>query len=178
MIRAFLALPVPDEATDRLTLVQHALRLPRPVDAEAMHVTLVFLDSQPEPVLRDLFDLLSARPLPAPTLRLTGVGAFGRLDNVHATIAPDPALDALHLRCAQAARMAGIDLPARRFVPHVTLSRPRRGGVDADMLAARLGALGPLDVPTWQADEMFLYRSTLTRDGAVYDVLAGWPLVP
>ena len=177
MIRAFLALPVPESVARALSLAQARLPLPRPVPPENFHITLAFLDAQPEPVLEDLHLTLEGLRLPAPRLALAGFGSFGGAvpDNVHALIAPDPALAALQAKVSRAARQAGIALPARRFVPHITLGR---GPHDAAALARALAGLTPLRADPWTAPEMILYRSTLLKSGSAYDPMAAYPLNP
>lgn len=177
MIRAFLALPLPDPLKDRLALVQHRLPLPRPVDAGSFHVTLAFLDTQPEPVLEDLHLALDGLRLPAPLLRLAGLGTFGGAtpDNVHALIAPEPRLSALQAKVARVVRTCGITLPARRFVPHVTLGR---GAVDPVPLARAMAAVGAVTSDPWVPEALVLYRSTLLRSGPAYDPLARYALTP
>lgn len=177
MIRAFLALPVPETAARALSLAQARLPLPRPVPPENFHITLAFLDAQPEPVLEDLHLALEGLRLPAPRLVLAGFGSFGGAvpDNVHALIAPDPVLVALQAKVARAARQSGIALPARRFVPHVTLGR---GPHDAAALARALASLTPLRADPWTAPEMILYHSTLLKSGPAYDPLVRYPLTP
>lgn len=177
MIRAFLALPLPEPAALSLALAQARLPLPRPVPIENLHITLAFLDSQPEPLLEELHLTLDGLRLPAPRLTITGFGTFGGAipDNVHALIAPDAALSALQSKVSRAARQAGIALPARRFVPHVTLGR---GPHDAAALARALATLAPLRADPWTAPEMILYRSTLLKSGSAYDPLARYALNP
>ncbi|GAB4262248.1 MAG: RNA 2',3'-cyclic phosphodiesterase [Pararhodobacter sp.] len=178
MIRAFLALPLPVAIVHRLTLVQARLPLPRPTDPEGFHVTLAFLDRQPEPVLEDLHVALEGLRLPAPRLRLDGLGTFGGADPdaLHARIAPDPALSALSAKVTQAARGVGIAVKARRFVPHVTLGRFRKGESNPEALARAMAAVGEVTSDPWVAPEMILYRSTLRHEGPLYDPLATYPL--
>jgi 2'-5' RNA ligase len=76
----------------------------------------------------------------------------------------------------QAARHAGIAMPAGRYVPHVTLARFAPGQVSpakvAKLIEARAAFLaGPVAV-----DRFCLYRSDLGRAGPVYTVLAEYPL--
>lgn len=177
MIRAFLALPLPETVAMALSLAQSRLPLPRPVPVENFHITLAFLDAQPEPVLEDLHVALQGLRLPAPRLALAGFGTFGGAmpENLHALIAPDPALSALQAKVARAARQAGIALPAKRFVPHVTLGR---GPMEAAALARSLAALGQGRALEWTGTEMILYRSTLLKSGSAYDPLAHYALVP
>ena len=178
MIRAFLALPVPETLVHTLSVAQHRLPLSRPVPEENFHLTLVFLDSQPEPLLEELHYAIEGLPLPALTLRIDGLGTFGGNDPdaLYARVAPDPALSALQAKLAQTARRTGIMVKARKFVPHITLARFRKGEVQPDTLARAIGALGPLTSPAWTPPELVLMRSTLRADGPVYDPLAHYPL--
>ncbi len=178
MIRAFLALPVPDDIRLRLSALQHRLPLPRPIPYENFHVTLTFLDRQPEPLLEELHHAIETMTLPAPRLRLDGLGSFGgnEPDAVHARLADDPALSALSAKLTRAAREAGIAVKARKFVPHITLGRLRTHEVGPETLARALGALGEVTSQPWLAETLVLYRSTLRADGPVYDPLVEYPL--
>ncbi|WP_417628746.1 RNA 2',3'-cyclic phosphodiesterase [Pararhodobacter aggregans] len=178
MIRAFLALPLPEPILDRLTIAQHRLPLPRPLEPETFHITLVFLDRQPEPVLEDFHHALEAMARYAPLLRLDGLGSFGGNDPdaVFARIAGDARLSALHMRTARAAREVGIEVPGRKYVPHVTLGRFRKGEAQPEALARAMQAVEPLTSNLWLAEEMVLYRSTLRPEGPVYDPLARYKL--
>lgn len=173
MIRAFLALPLPQALADLLVPAQAALRLPRPVPAEDFHVTLAFLGEQREDVLEELHGALEAMRLPAADLALDGLGVMGGRV-VHAAIRPDPGLERLQARVAQAARGAGIALERRRFRPHVTLAR---GALpDAAALAAGFARAGAVTSPPVRAGVLAMIRSRLRPEGALYDVLAEYPL--
>lgn len=178
MIRAFLALPLPDPLLHRLTILQHTLRLERPVPPENLHLTLAYLGEQQEPKLEELHLFLTARALPMPVLHLDGLGVFGgnKPRNIHARLRPDPRLKALQARVVQAARDAGLALERRKFVPHITLARFAKDEISAASLAAKIEAVGAISGTPLVVDEMILYRSTLRADGAVYDPLAEYPL--
>lgn len=178
MIRAFVALPLPESVRSALTVTQFLLPLPRPVPGQNLHVTLAFLGSLSEPDLGEV-DAALVRLRAAPlTLSIAGLGAFGgdKPRNVHARLAPAPALDHLQARIAQAVRTAGVPLEARRFVPHVTLGRLAPGQVGAAELAKAMGEIGAVTSPPFTVGTFALYRSLLRPDGAVYDILAEYPL--
>lgn len=172
MIRAFYALPLPEELADPLVPVQAALRLPRPVAARDFHVTLVFLGEQREDRLDEVHQAVAALRLPAPELVLDGLGSFGgtRGAGVHAVICPDPVLERLQAKVAQAVRGAGVALERRRFAPHVTLGR---GWLPDAAALARVGRVAAGPVP---ARRLALYRSRLRPEGPLYDTLAEYPL--
>lgn len=181
MIRAFLALQLPEPLQDALTIAQHKLPLARPVPRENLHVTLAFLGSVREPELEELDTALSLAVLPQVSLRLDGFGTFGgnEPDNLHARIALTPALGSLHSRVCRLVRQSGLSLDARKFVPHVTLARFRKHEVLADTLARALEKHGGLTSPEHLSRELVLFRSTLRADAPpLYDPLASYPLMP
>lgn len=178
MIRAFVALPLPDEVCAQLETLQAVLPDGRMVSPENLHVTLAFLDRQPDALLHELDLELAAIAAPALKLTLDGVGAFGVQPprNAHAVVRPDPALDALRRKIEGAARGLGIVLPARRFVPHVTLVRYGSGWVDIPRLERALAEAMVFRAGPFQVGEFVLYESVLGRDGPVYEPLARYPL--
>ena len=177
MIRAFLALPLPAALIPVATLAQHGLQLDNPVPRENLHLTLAFLGNTSRAQLEDLHASLETETLPQAPIAITGVGAFGHDGprSLHLIIAENPALSALHRACARAARAAGIALPARRFVPHVTLAYLNRAQTDAD-IALALERLGPVGAPPVLAETLVLFRSTLTKAGSLHDAMAEYPL--
>jgi 2'-5' RNA ligase len=131
-------------------------------------------------MLEALDDMLSATPLPAAHIGFGGLGTFGDMERglVFAKVMAQPGLVALQAKVAQAARMAGTELPRRRFRPHVTLARANRQptGPARDRLAAALGLR--VDIPGFDASELVLFQSTLSSGGARHDPLAHYPLSP
>jgi 2'-5' RNA ligase len=179
-LRAFLALPVPEPALTALVAAQSELPTGRAVPEENLHLTMFFLGDLSEPALADLDEILSSTPLPHAELRFTGLGTFAEIERglIFAAVEPSPDLVALQAKVARAVRMAGLDLPRRRFRPHVTLTRANRQpkGPARDRMAAVLGR--PIDIPDVTATELILFRSTLSPHGARHDALARYPLSP
>ncbi len=178
MIRAFVALPLPEEVRSRLAVAQFLLPLPRKLPPESLHITLAFLGDQPEAVLEEVHLALSALRLPPPGLSLRGFGIFGgdRPRSFHALVVPDPGLERLHARILRACTLAGAAPEARRFVPHVTLGRFRRGLADAMRLERAVAEGVGFAAGPWQADRFVLYRSDPGAEGPRYGELASYPL--
>ena len=76
-MRAFVGLSCPDPWIAALIRAQGILRQGRRVDADDLHLTLAFLDDQPEDRLEALHDTLEAKPLPTATLRPMAFAALG-----------------------------------------------------------------------------------------------------
>ncbi|SHI99933.1 2'-5' RNA ligase [Palleronia salina] len=174
-MRIFVALDLPDDLTAALSRVQDRLIVGRPVDEDDFHLTLAFVPKVSIPQLDDLaLDLEMLVPPPV-ALRVTGLDTFGAAHprSLHAVVAPDPALLALQAKVATLVRRAGIDLPHRKFVPHVTLARfpSTIAPEDHARLGRFLSAHGGFTHPPVPAAGLTLYQSTLRDDGPVYDAL-------
>lgn len=182
MMRAFLALPLPDAATATLERLQQEIPVGTLVPGDNLHLTLVFLGDRSVAELEELHFALEALRAPAFDLRLAGLDCFDRADPaaLHIGVTACPPLDALQARVRAAIHGAGITLDRVRFRPHVTLARFNRG-LGADQ-AARLGrflaARGDFALPAFAVRSFCLYESILTKDGAVYEVMAEYPLHP
>ncbi|UWQ22334.1 RNA 2',3'-cyclic phosphodiesterase [Jannaschia sp. W003] len=180
-MRAFVGLPVPEAWIAPLVRAQGAIPGGRSVPVDDLHLTLAFLDDQPEARLEAMHAALEARPAAAVPLRATGYAVFGAAKGQFRLVAldvePAPALASLRDRVRGAARAAGIALPRERFRPHVTLVRfPRVAPPDATRLPEALAGLGAPALPPAEARAAVLWASTLTPDGPVYEPLATYPL--
>ncbi|PWE32058.1 RNA 2',3'-cyclic phosphodiesterase [Maritimibacter sp. 55A14] len=178
MIRAFVAIALPEEVLDRLAAVQSELPLARVAARETLHLTLAFLGQVPEPDLEDAHRAFSEIEAPEFDLRLSGVGVFGADPprSIHAGLAESAALRQLQGKVMRAARAAGLRPPARKFVPHVTLARPRPAEIDPPRLEKALADLMGLDGPAFAVHDFRLYRSDLSKSGAHHAELARYPL--
>lgn len=181
MIRAFVAIPAPDDLVPALEAAQTGLRVGRLVPGENFHITLAFLDDQPVDVLEELHDALACITLPPPVIALDGLGVFGgsapRL--LFAEIAPNPSLTALRKQVWSAARSVGIQMNHKRFHPHITLARFGRLTPDElanlqNFIARRMGfAKGDAPAPGFA-----LFASIRAPEGAIYDPMAEYDFNP
>jgi 2'-5' RNA ligase len=172
-MRLFLGLPIPPELAQPLTRLTRAMELPkgRPVAAENIHLTLVFLGEVAEPTLPLIEHELSELILASFPLKLTRLNTFPRGGILHAEVEPSRPL--LHLQAALAAGMARCgfapeDPEAHPYHPHITLARfhgPLR-------LNKTQQALPPSLQRPFTACTVNLYRSNLTPTGPNYEILA------
>lgn len=178
MIRAFVALDLPEEVRQRLNLLQFLLPLPRRVPVENLHLTLAFLGEIPEPLAEEVHHALGALHAPGFALRLAGVGMFGGAQPrvVYAAVASEPLLEHLARKVEQAARRAGARPEARRFVPHVTLGRLPQGGFDQPRLERAVAENQGFSAGPFAVRDFVFYRSFLTEEGAFHEELARYPL--
>ncbi|MGY6410374.1 MAG: RNA 2',3'-cyclic phosphodiesterase [Alkalilacustris sp.] len=184
MIRAFVALPLPELLCQRLMLVQALLHLPRPVRAvppQNLHLTLAFAGEQPTPVLEDLHHALEGLRAPGFDLALRGVEAFGGRAprSVHAGVEPCPGLERLQRKVLRAMEEVGLAPERRRFTPHVTLARldwRRVAEADRERFLQAIVAQDGFRAGPARIEAFALYRSHLGREGPHYDELARYGL--
>lgn len=181
-MRLFVSLDVPEALKEALGDVQDDLGVGRMVPEENLHLTLAFLDHHPPQVAEAVHEALSGIRAPQVRLEVRGTEVVGgkRPALLAAMVEPVPELVHLHDKVAQAVRMAGVDLPRRRFRPHVTLVRfPNRlPDFATDRIAAWLADFGDMRMNGGLAQTFSLYQSTLREDGPIYDALACYPLEP
>ncbi len=191
VIRAFIAIDLPDDIRRRLAHVSHKLQQqlkPYPirwVPPENIHLTLKFLGDVSEHNLRLLTDLLAGevgthRPFEF------GVGTLGAFPDVRrprviwvGIEAPNELL-ALQRGIDQTTARLGYAREQRPFQPHLTLGRVSRNASGAQvrdisriLQETTVGFLGSTRVT-----EVHLYRSDLRPEGAVYTRLFTTPLNP
>ncbi len=179
MTRAFVAIPMPEDAAARLAGLVRGLTVGRRVPEENLHLTLAFLGEVTDAGLEELHDTLSAVRGAPVDLRFEGLGVFGedRPRAAWAAVAADARLVELQKQVERAARRAGLSPEAWRFVPHVTLARLKGRREDAAPLARFLGERGGGTVPSVRAVAFSLMASILRPEGAEYEELARYPLV-
>ncbi len=180
MIRAFVAIALPDAIVAQLQAVQQDLPVPRVLRPEALHLTLVFLGALREPVLEEAHLAFERIDAPGFALSLSSLGIFGgrKPRVVYAGLAESAPLRRLQGKIERAARNVGLDLPHRRFVPHVTLARINTGRFDRDRLERFVAGHADLVSPVFPVTAFGLYASHRGRQGAEYEELARYPLGP
>ncbi|HET9069283.1 MAG TPA: RNA 2',3'-cyclic phosphodiesterase [Amaricoccus sp.] len=178
MIRAFAALALPEPVRFDLMLLQQGLPIPRAAPPESLHLTLVFLGEIGERLLEDIDSAFRAIIAPRFELAIAGVDLFGgpRPRLVYAGVSTNPALSHLQAKVETAARNAGLALPGRRFVPHVTLARLPKRFTDRERLERAIANRGAYAAPRFDVEDFRLFRSHLGGEGPLYEELARYPL--
>jgi len=131
-VRLFLAINLPPDVRRELAAATADLRACAPevawVREPLLHLTLKFLDEQPDDLLRELQNAIvpvagSHREL---LMSIRGIGAFPNFRRARVVwigVAQDPRLELLHHDVELACERLGFELEGRPFRPHVTLGR-------------------------------------------------------
>ncbi|MFN2566973.1 MAG: RNA 2',3'-cyclic phosphodiesterase [Gemmatimonadaceae bacterium] len=151
------------------------------VAEDRLHLTLKFLDDQPEtlvPPLTAALGEIARRHWPVP-IRLRGVGAFPNLRRprvVWVGIAPTPKLELLQHDVEEGCAALGVEVEGKPFRPHLTIGRLRgTEGRDAVRELARAARSIRLRADTL-VSSIELMHSTLTPSGPRYVRLGDAPL--
>jgi len=185
-LRLFIALPLPDSVKELLKQQQEALhrmvpfRSVRWSNPQTLHLTLLFLGYVEEKNLRLIrqsldfgcrqhhsFSLKTAEPSAFPSLQRPSI--------LYTAIAGDtPSLTALVVSIAE--QLVGLYEPdKRRFKPHLTLGKVMKSDT-IERVTEALMSIPPFYPASWNVDEVVLYTSTLSPEGAQHEALHRVPL--
>ena len=171
-VRAFLAIPLPQQLKDSICAVQRQLQTQIPdarwVRPENLHLTLHFFGEIEQETLEKIkVSVLSVKGRHRPFLvEVKGLGAFPdrrRPRIIWLDLEPKDQLRKLQQDCGNALRLAGVPTESRPYSPHLTISRLRRQKPDLTDLFSSVGhtRIGQLLV-----DKLVLFESRLQSGGA------------
>lgn len=148
------------------------------VPAANVHLTLKFLGEVEEALLPEIEAALGAVASEAGpvTLALAGGGCFPSPRSPRVVWVGvgegGEEIAALAAAVDRALAPLGFAREKRRFRAHLTIGRPKGGGQSAATAAEKIEQLRDFEAPAEAAEALALVKSTLTPEGAVYDVLA------
>ncbi len=178
-IRSFIALPIPKDAANELgdlaakMAYQDKSNAVRWVDQENYHVTLAFLGEQRESDLENLVEALDHHIQQFEFLaELTHLSPFpeSKPKLVASMLERSESLLSLHSEVLSAVRSSNILPDKRKFLPHVTLGRFRHS---KNQYA---GHISHMDRIEFYVEEVVLFESILSSNGAQYEPLVRLPL--
>ncbi len=178
-IRCFIAIDFDKETKDALSKLQHdvlklgELNALKAVGSDTLHVTMNFLGAITPSEATKISDALRSIKFHPFCVTLTGVGALPSLKNmrvIYVGFAPSTDLTALNARIL--AVLPEQYQPKREFNPHVTLARvKKRIPEQLQQLAHDIEAAAAYQVCQYNVTSFQLKKSTLTRQGPVYETL-------
>ncbi|OUS09131.1 2'-5' RNA ligase [Rhodobacterales bacterium 52_120_T64] len=175
-MRAFIAINVPEFLKDALAELQSVLRVGKPVSPEQFHLTLVFMDEQPDELIEEAHFALQQLEVPKFEVKLQGLDTFGGKapSILYVGIEKNEELDRLQEKVIGVLRSAGVHLDRKRFRPHVTIARfgRRLSKADIDRLRGFMAGYANFGPVSFKVESFSLFRSTLGHKGAVHDELA------
>ena len=181
MVRLFTALEIPLKIAQDLERLKGGVPGARWIDRENYHITLAFIgdvDSRHAHEIDASLHEIDARGF---TLRLSGVGSFGRAKPhaLWAGVERTPGLSDLRDEAVRAIGRTGIAPDTRKFTPHVTLARLKYA--DTPALAGYLARHALFQSDWFGVDRFVLMSSRPSKGGGPYGIereypLEGWPV--
>jgi 2'-5' RNA ligase len=185
MIRAFLAIELPDSLRPGLAQVQEELKRSRAdvrwVPVNNIHLTLKFFGNVPDDEIEALAQAARQAAAEAAPLQLqaTSAGAFPSPQaprvvwlGLGGDVVP---LTQLFYRLEKAFATLGYLPEGRAFNPHLTIGRVK-SPANRDKLARLLEKMPPVDWPPFTVKELILFQSVLSPQGSKYTPLQVIPL--
>jgi len=169
MVRLFVGLELPESMRDALWDVRAGVEGAHWQRDDQLHLTLAFIGDVPHKVMREIEGELSRVSFTPFALQLKGVGLFGKPGQPKLLWAgvenPEP-LRHLHEKIVHALGRIDVEVERRKYKPHVTLARFRRGAY------ARIGDWltenETLTTPPETIEHFTLFSSQLTHQGSDY----------
>jgi 2'-5' RNA ligase len=172
-MRTFLALELPDSVKTHLSatidVLSRRISGVRWVKPNALHITLKFFGEVEESKAEEILLALNGigdcyTPMP---VKLKEIDAFPNRRRPKVLVASiyeevDNIKTIFH-DIENRLEPVGIEKEKRDFVPHITLGRVR------EALPVLKQHMAPLDETLFYIDNLVLYSSTLTREGAIHD---------
>ena len=175
MVRLFVGLEIPDGVITGLEGLREGVEGARWQRDDQLHLTLAFIGEVPNRHLIDIADTLSRIEIDPFDLALAGVNFFGKPGKpkaLWAKVENKKPLMHLHEKVNHALLEMGLDVETRKFTPHVTLARFKRGST------ARIGdwlsSNESLKTKPALINEFCLFSSQLTSERAYYNVEASF----
>lgn len=188
-LRTFIAIDIPPAIKQSIQQITDQLRKQlgasfiRWTSANSLHLTLKFLgDTSPASVelLRHIIQS-AADAHPVFDLPLASLGSFPNLKRVRVLFIgtqPPAELEALYREVESACKKIGYKAEAHPFSPHLTIGRVKEQATPAErqklrtiLEATKIDSLGQARV-----DSIYLYKSELKPNGAVYTKIFSAPL--
>ncbi len=185
-IRTFVAVDIDSAVRDRVAGLVGRFRAAgadvKWVQPQNLHITLKFLgDVDAKEIHRVCGAVQDAVADAAPfEFEVRGAGAFpkpNRPRTVWLGIAQgqEEMID-LNQRIEPALEKLGFRREARRFQPHLTIGRVRRGGPAVAELGKLIGEQADVELGLTKVPEVIVFSSELDRSGPTYEALARAPL--
>lgn len=169
MPRLFISVDLPDDIKKALSALGQGLPGVRWLRPEHLHLTIRFIGEVDEVVFATIREGLTGEGLAPFACHLQGVGYFpprGRPRVIWAGVHAEAGLFALQARVESDLRRIGLPPEEKKFVPHITLARPK----DLQPAAADkyLNTHHLFQSSSFSIQSFHLYSSVLTAKGAIH----------
>lgn len=181
MLSLFTAIEIPQILRSQLMALQQADNGAWDanwVPEENFHITIAYIGQVDEPMAGEIDSELSRIRAGAFEARMRGVNAFGgaKPQMMHAVVEPSHHLTYLHDKTITILRRLGVKIERSKYVPHVTLARPRHA--PPERVQRWIADNNLFDSGPFPVDRFVLFSSHKMGDGRHYEPERDYPLGP
>lgn len=176
-MRLFIAIDLPEEAKDCIENIKQELKGikgVKPVSKENIHLTLKFLGEVPDDKAEEIGKALEQVKFQPFNIAISKIGAFPnekRISVLWVSAEPAEPLIALKKDIDKALPRFEDDHP---FKTHITFARVKYIANEADKNGMLDVLKRQIEKKEFAVDKFRLYKSTLTPEGPVYEVVKGF----
>ena len=173
--RLFFGIRPSEAVRDALLDTMEDVENARWQDDDQLHLTLLFIGEVDIHRADDLAEAASRIAFESFDVRIRGCATFAKKGIpriLYARVEDSEPLDRLYRKLGRLAERCGIEVEARKFVPHITLARLNASSGPTGRFLARHAdlALGP-----WHVDSYMLFESHLREHGSLYQPVVTYP---
>jgi len=186
VIRSFLAFEIPEEIKETVFFIYKGLKSSsldvRWVKRENIHLTVVFMGNVKESDIESIGRAVekTCNKYAPFKIRIKGAGVFSSLRNARVLwIGVEGDIERMsYFRDSLQKRLKpfGIKTENRKFSPHITVGRFRKGFNQTSKLKEVIDKFKDVISPETVLKELVLFKSELRPDGAIYTKLNSWPI--
>ena len=176
MPRLFVAVDLPDDIKIALAALGHGLPRVRWLTPEHLHLTIRFIGEVDVELFAAIREELTGQSLPSIVCRLQGVGCFpprGKPKVIWTGVQAEAGLIRLQTTVEQDLRRLGVVPEKRKFMPHITLARPK--DTQHSAVAQYLAIHNSFQTRPFTIQAFHLYSSLLTAKGAIHTLEHSYP---
>lgn len=175
MPRLFTGLKIPASIAERLRFMQFGLSGAKWIEPEDFHITLRFIGDVDGVMANEIVYGYEAIRSAQFSLRLAGVGLFGKDKPrmIWAGVEANDELKHLHMAHEALAQKLGLKAEGRKFIPHVTLARLRHG--NRLEVSNYLQDHGLFETEPFEVSEFVLFSAKSSRGGGPYRIEEVYP---
>ncbi len=173
-MRLFLAIDIPEEIKEEISKFQGQLKMKgiKLVEKENLHITVKFLGEIDEETLKEILNLdLSIQPV---KIKLKTLGTFPNSNYIRVIWIGVYNENLIEIFKEVDKKLSNLGFKREgEYVPHLTIGRVKF--IDnKKKLKDRIEKYKDVDFGEFEAQHIKLYKSTLTPNGPIYEVIKEW----
>ena len=173
-MRLFLAIDIPENLKEEIAKFQEQFKIKgiKLVEKENLHITVKFLGEVDEEKLKEILNLdLSIQPI---KIKLKTLGTFPNSNYIRVIWIGAYNNNLVEIFKEIDKKLSTLGFKKERsYIPHLTIGRVKF--IDnKKKLKDRIDKYGDIDFGEFEAKHIKLYKSTLTPNGPIYEVIKEW----